>query len=85
MAPHVGYFSIQPQPYIHDPMANMRYGMPPGMYDPRMQLSGGRHKKVCALSAFSFLGRLAEAREGWSTGDICYYFLLSFFLPWDRH
>ena len=48
MAPgsHMGYFAIHPQPYgIHDPMA-MRYGLPPGIYDPRMQLSGGRHKKV---------------------------------------
>lgn len=42
----MGYFSIQPQPYgMHDPMG-MRYGLPPGLYDPRMQLSGGRHKKV---------------------------------------
>lgn len=49
MAPgHVGYFAIQPQQYMHDPMG-MRYGIPPGMYDPRMQLSGGRHKKVCTL------------------------------------
>lgn len=44
--PHMGYFTINQQPYgIHDPMG-MRYGLPPGLYDPRMQLSGGRHKKV---------------------------------------
>lgn len=53
--PHMGYFSIQPQPYIHDPMG-MRYGLPPGLYDPRMQLSGGRHKKVRgALAQYSLL------------------------------
>lgn len=44
--PHMGYFTINQQPYgMHDPMG-MRYGLPPGLYDPRMQLSGGRHKKV---------------------------------------
>ncbi|KAH8785984.1 hypothetical protein F5883DRAFT_94731 [Diaporthe sp. PMI_573] len=43
--PHMGYFTINQQQYgIHDPMG-MRYGLPPGLYDPRMQLSGGRHKK----------------------------------------
>lgn len=42
--PHMGYFTINQQPYsMHDPMG-MRYGLP-GLYDPRMQLSGGRHKK----------------------------------------
>ncbi|KAK7698927.1 hypothetical protein SLS64_012138 [Diaporthe eres] len=41
----MGYFTINQQPYgMHDPMG-MRYGLPPGLYDPRMQLSGGRHKK----------------------------------------
>lgn len=41
----MGYFAIHPQqPYgMHDPM--MRYGLSPGLYDHRMQLSGGRHKK----------------------------------------
>lgn len=44
--PHMGYFTINQQPYgMHDPMG-MRYGLPPGLYDPRMHLSGGRHKKV---------------------------------------
>lgn len=55
--PHMGYFSIQPQPYMHDPMG-MRYGLPPGLYDPRMQLSGGRHKKVrgvCVCQRIQFL------------------------------
>ncbi|PSR75991.1 hypothetical protein BD289DRAFT_447185, partial [Coniella lustricola] len=43
-APHMSYFSIQPQPYaLHDPM--LRYNLSQGIYDPRMQLSGGRHKK----------------------------------------
>lgn len=51
--PHMGYFSIQPQPYMHDPMG-MRYGLPPGLYDPRMQLSGGRHKKVRGARLRSF-------------------------------
>lgn len=52
--PHMGYFTINQQPYgMHDPMG-MRYGLPPGLYDPRMQLSGGRHKKV--------RGRVAETR-----------------------
>lgn len=63
--PHVGYFSIQPQPYgMHDPMA-MRYGLPPGLYDPRMQLSGGRHKKVrgVVLRAF-FLSDLVRRCAG---------------------
>ena len=51
--PHMGYFTINQQPYsMHDPMG-MRYGLP-GLYDPRMQLSGGRHKKV--------RGRVAETR-----------------------
>jgi hypothetical protein len=46
-APQMGYYSVPPHAYgIHaDPNA-MRFAMAPGMADPRIALSGGRHKKV---------------------------------------
>ncbi|KAK0641992.1 hypothetical protein B0T16DRAFT_516568 [Cercophora newfieldiana] len=45
-APPMGYYSVPPHAYgIHaDPNA-MRFAMAPGMADPRIALSGGRHKK----------------------------------------
>lgn len=49
MAPaqQMAYYSVQPHVYgiHHDPNA-MRFAIPPGMADPRIALSGGRHKKV---------------------------------------
>ncbi|KAJ9143014.1 Transcriptional regulatory protein moc3 [Pleurostoma richardsiae] len=40
----VPYYGMPPQPYgIDHPMA--RFALPPNIYDPRVQLSGGRHKK----------------------------------------
>ncbi|KAK4244880.1 hypothetical protein C7999DRAFT_43510 [Corynascus novoguineensis] len=43
---HMGYYSVHPHMYgLPDPNA-MRFAIPPGMaHDPRIALSGGRHKK----------------------------------------
>jgi len=45
--PPIGYYNVPPHAYgIHaDPNA-MRFAIAPGMADPRIALSGGRHKKV---------------------------------------
>lgn len=60
----MGYFTINQQPYgMHDPMG-MRYGLPPGLYDPRMQLSGGRHKKVRGQSGGNARARLPVVSGG---------------------
>jgi hypothetical protein len=46
-APTPIYYSMQHHPYglHHDPNA-LRYALPPNLADPRIALSGGRHKKV---------------------------------------
>jgi hypothetical protein len=44
----MGYYNVPPHAYgtHHDPTAAMRYVLPPNLTDPRVALSGGRHKKV---------------------------------------
>jgi len=52
-APPMGYYGVPAHAYnMHaDPNA-MRFAIPPGMADPRIALSGGRHKKVPVQCSF---------------------------------
>jgi hypothetical protein len=47
--PPMGYYGVHPHAHVYglpDPNA-MRFALPPGLaHDPRIALSGGRHKKV---------------------------------------
>ncbi|KAK5652060.1 hypothetical protein OQA88_10836 [Cercophora sp. LCS_1] len=45
-APPMAYYAAPPHAYsIHPDPTAMRFAIPPGMADPRIALSGGRHKK----------------------------------------